>query len=92
MGVGEGTGEGMGDGGGPDLEVRDPNDINDHLKVWFISDLFLRNLLLSLWLSKYMAELPEMDIIEHILVYLNLLNMFNIKKWKLVMIARSLYR
>ena len=36
MGVGEGSGEGVGSGmggDGPDMENRDPNDINDHLKV-----------------------------------------------------------
>lgn len=35
MGVGEGSGQGTGDGmgDGPDLENRDPNEINDHLKV-----------------------------------------------------------
>lgn len=36
MGVGEGSGEGKGSAlveGTPDLVNRDPNDINDHLKV-----------------------------------------------------------
>jgi len=41
-GLGEGGGEGLGEGGGevryvyvPDLEVRDPHNINDHVKVHY---------------------------------------------------------
>jgi len=34
MGLGDGVGEGVGDAGfGPDLEMRDPHNINDHVRV-----------------------------------------------------------
>lgn len=33
MGLGEGEGQGAGSARGPDLDRRDPLDINDHLKV-----------------------------------------------------------